>query len=205
MFRVIVISAVLVSSTGSFAEHRAKAARRTGSILVDGNLAEAAWASAPHHSGFTQRYPKDGNNATYDTTFAVLYDDVAIYVGVWAADPEPAKIRRTLHRRDLDPVTDLIAVAFDSYHDKRTAFVFQINAAGVQRDMLMFDDTNADDTWDAVWTGNSRITHDGWTAELRIPLSQLRFTAAANHEWGLQVVRNIGRSNEQSSWSPWPL
>ncbi len=204
MIRVVALAAVLFVSTTASAEHRAKAIRRNGSITVDGQLDDAAWTSAPRQSGFTQRFPKDGAKATRDTSFAVVYDDVAIYVGVWAADPEPAKIRRTLHRRDLDPLTDIVAVGFDSYHDKRTAFVFQLNAAGVQRDLLIFDDTNGDDTWDAVWTGETKITPDGWTAEFRIPLSQLRFTAAASHEWGLQVVRIIGRTNEQSAWSPWP-
>ncbi len=213
MLRRLSLVALLLTSASAFAEHRApgdrdsrraKAVRRTSSITIDGHLDEAAWKAAPHYNGFTQRFPKDGSKATLDTTFAVVYDDVAIYVGVWAADPEPEKIRRTLHRRDLDVVADVIAVGFDSYHDKRTAFVFQLNAAGVQRDQLLFDDTNADDTWDAVWTGDVAVNGDGWTAEFRIPLNQLRFSAAASHEWGLQVIRSIGRTNEQSAWSPWP-
>lgn len=204
MIRVVALVAVLLAGATASAENRAKAVRRQGSIVVDGKLDEAAWSRAPRHSGFTQRFPKDGAKATHDTTFAVVYDDLAIYVGVWATDPEPAKIRRTLHRRDLDVIADAIAVAFDSYHDKRTAFVFQLNAAGVQRDMIAFDDSNIDDTWDAVWTGDVSVNGDGWSAEFRIPLNQLRFSAAGQHEWGLQVVRNIGRSSEQSSWSPWP-
>ncbi|MBA2544468.1 MAG: carbohydrate binding family 9 domain-containing protein, partial [Deltaproteobacteria bacterium] len=204
MVRAVTFVVVLLFGVTASAEHRAKAVRRQGSIAIDGKLDEAAWAAAPRQSGFTQRFPKDGAKATHDTSFSVLYDDLAIYVGVWATDPEPAKIRRTLHRRDLDAVADVIAIAFDSYHDKRTAFVFQLNAAGVQRDMLAFDDSNIDDTWDAVWTGDVSVNGDGWSAEFRIPLNQLRFTAAASHEWGLQVVRNIARSSEQSAWSPWP-
>jgi hypothetical protein len=204
MFRSCVVLALLAASSFAHAESRAKAVRRTGAITIDGKLDEAAWESAPKQHGFTQRLPKFGGKAANETTFAVLYDDQAIYVGVWADDPEPQKIRRTLTRRDVDALADAIAIGFDSYRDKRTAFVFQLNAAGVQRDMLLFDDSNQDDTWDAVWTGDAAVTERGWSAEFRIPLNQLRFSAAASHEWGLQVVRMVARTNEQSSWSPWP-
>jgi hypothetical protein len=183
---------------------RAHATRRTKTITIDGRLDEPAWASAPRQGGFTQRFPKDGAKASHDTQFALLYDDHAIYVGVWAHDPEPAKIRRTLTRRDVDALADAIAVGFDSYHDRRTAYVFQINAAGVQRDIMVFDDAAQDDTWDAVWTGDVAITPEGWTAELRIPLNQLRFADGESYDWGLQVVRMIARNQEQSAWSPWP-
>src|SRR5262249_34683662 len=92
---------------------RARAVRRTGEITVDGKLDEPAWAAAPKQGGFTQRFPKDGAKADYHTSFAVLYDDDAVYVGVWADDPEPARIRRLLVRRDLDSTADQIAIGFD--------------------------------------------------------------------------------------------
>ena len=183
---------------------RARAARVSGSIAIDGKLDEAAWQSAPRSSGFTQRFPKDGIPADLATHFAILYDDHAIYVGVWADDPEPQKIRRMLVRRDSASPSDVISVGIDSYHDRRTAFVFELNAAGVQRDLLVFDDANEDTSWDAVWVGDAAITPTGWTAEFRIPLGQLRFPAGAAQEWGLQVVRNVSRTQEQAAWSPWP-
>ena len=184
---------------------RAHAVRRPGTVDIDGRLGEPSWRTVPRQTGFTQRFPVDGAKADLDTSFAVLYDDDAIYVGVWAADPEPAKIRRALVRRDIEtPAADQISIGIDSYFDRRTAFVFQLSAAGVQRDMLVYDDMEVDDTWDAVWTGDVAITADGWTAEFRIPLNQLRFAAGAAHEWGLQVVRIVARTQEQSSWSPWP-
>ncbi len=200
---------VLIASTTAHAqsvpaEVRAHAIRRTAPIAIDGHLDEPAWANAPRQGGFTQRFPKDGVKPAQGTEFALLYDDAAIYVGVWAHDPEPDKIKRTLTRRDVDAPADLLAIGIDSYHDRRTAYVFQINAAGVQRDMMLFDDVAQDDTWDAVWTGDVAITPDGWTAEVRIPLNQLRFTSGDHHEWGLQVVRLVGRSQEESAWSPWP-
>ena len=183
---------------------RAHAVRRSGSITIDGKLDEASWTDAPKQGSFTQRFPKDGAKPDVDTRFAVLYDDSALYVGVWADDKEPHLIRKTLTRRDLDVPADSIAVGFDSYHDRRTAYVFQLNAAGVQRDMMMFDDSKQDDTWDAVWTGEANVHASGWCAEFRIPLNQLRFAQGETQEWGLQVLRMVARTQEQATWSPWP-
>lgn len=183
---------------------RAHAKRREGSISIDGRLEESAWANAPRQGNFTQRFPKDGVKAELATEFAVLYDDSALYVGVWANDPNPDRIRKLLTRRDVDGPADAVAIGFDSYHDRRTAYVFQLNAAGVQRDMLLFDDTKQDDTWDAVWTGDVATQPTGWTAEFRIPLNQLRFAGGETQEWGLQITRVVGHTKEQSSWSPWP-
>ncbi|HMG20401.1 MAG TPA: DUF5916 domain-containing protein, partial [Kofleriaceae bacterium] len=183
---------------------RAHATRRSGAIAVDGRLDEPTWASAAKHSGFVQRFPKDATPPTVDTRFAIVYDDDAVYVGVWADDPRPDLIRALLTRRDVESPADALVVAFDSYHDRRTAYAFQLNAAGVQRDMLLFDDSNQDDTWDAVWTGGVKVTEAGWTAEYRIPLSQLRFASTDTQEWGFQILRVVGRTGEQDSWSPWP-
>ena len=183
---------------------RARAVRRSSSIAIDGRLEEDAWQRAPRHSGFVQRFPKDASAPSLDTHFAIVYDDDAIYVGVWADDPRPDLIRALLTRRDVESSADAVIVAFDSYHDRRTAYAFQLNAAGVQRDMLLFDDSNQDDTWDAVWTGDVAVTPRGWTAEYRIPLSQLRFASGEVQEWGVQLVRVIGRTGEQDAWSPWP-
>jgi hypothetical protein len=178
--------------------------RRTSAVTIDGHLDDAAWQEAPRQTGFTQRFPRDGAKASAETSFAILYDDSAVYVGVWAEDAEPQKIRRTLTRRDVDAAADSVAVGIDSYHDRRTAYVFQLNAAGVQRDMLLFDDSQSDETWDAVWTGSAAVGDKGWTAEFRIPLNQLRFVGGDRYEWGLQVLRFIARTKEEASWSPWP-
>src|SRR5690348_14254724 len=110
---------------------RAHAVRRSSAILVDGRLDEIAWADAPRSSGFLQRFPADAAAPSLETRFAIVYDDDAIYVGVWADDPRPDLIRSLLTRRDLDSPADTIMVAFDSYHDRRTAYAFQLNAAGV--------------------------------------------------------------------------
>lgn len=181
----------------------AHAKRLEHGLKIDGHLDEPEWREAVTLGDFTQRYPKDGVPSPSKTRFAIYYDDRAIYVGVWADDPEPDQIRALLTRRDLDSAADAVAVGIDSYHDRRTAYVFQLNAAGVQRDMLLFDDANVDDSWDAVWSGAAAITATGWTAEFCIPLSQLRFADDGSHEWGLQVQRLVGRTSEQSTWAPW--
>jgi hypothetical protein len=192
------------SSPNPLGGARAHAIRRTGALAIDGRLDEPAWTSAPRQRGFSQRFPKEGGKAELETSFAILYDDAAVYVGVWADDPEPHNIRRLLTRRDVDSPGDAVTVAIDSYHDRRTAYVFQLNAAGVQRDMMLSDDSKEDWTWDAVWTGDVAMTTTGWCAEFRIPLNQLRFPQRDAHEWGFQVMRAVARTKGQAVWSPWP-
>jgi hypothetical protein len=207
MFRVPIIIALIASTASADSEPlhvRMHAAKKTSTVAVDGKLDEDCWKTAARQTNFTQRFPKDGAKATLETSFAILYDADAIYVGVWADDPEPEKIRALLTRRDVDAIADAVIIGFDSYHDRRTAYAFQLNAAGVQRDLLLFDDQNQDDTWDAVWTGDASLTDRGWTAEFRIPLNQLRFASGDNQEWGFQILRVVARNQEQSTWSPWP-
>jgi hypothetical protein len=205
MLRSLAHLVILLNVSAAVADtQRARAVRRAGEITIDGRLDEQDWTTAPKQTGFTQRFPQSGAPAAFETSFAILYDDEAVYVGVWAADPDPAHIRRLLHRRDIDSPADWIAIGFDSYHDHRTAYVFQLNAAGVQRDQLIFDDTGSDDTWDAVWTGDTAVDDRGWTAEFRIPLNQLRFSSDEVQQWGVQIMRVVGRTSEQSTWSPWP-
>jgi hypothetical protein len=170
---------------------------------IDGKLTEAVWATAPKNGGFLNRFPHANKPAARKTEFAVAYDDAAVYVGVWATDPNPELIRGLLTRRDQESASDVIGVSFDSYHDRRTAFTFMVNLAGVQRDLLVYDDSNGDDSWDAVWTSGATRTDTGWTAEFRIPLSQLRFSAKKEQTWGIQVFRNIARTGEEDVWASW--
>ena len=182
----------------------AVAARADAAIAIDGALDEPAWAAAPAHGDFWQREPRQGEAPAFPTEFRVLYDRSAIYVGVRAFDPDPARIRGLLTRRDTESASDWIAVQVDSYHDRRTAFGFWVNPAGVQRDELHFNDVERDPGWDAVWEVGTRIDQGGWVAEFRIPYNQLRFSAADRQAWGLQVLRRVARTRELSAWSPWP-
>ncbi|WP_412070249.1 DUF5916 domain-containing protein [Rubrivirga sp. IMCC43871] len=172
-------------------------------VDLDGRLDEAAWADAPVASGFVQFRPSPGDAASERTEARVLYDGTAVYIGMRMHESRPDGIGAPLGRRDANLTGDWAMVALDSYHDGRTAFVFALNPAGVQRDFLLYDDVNEDDSWDAVWAGAASQDETGWTAEFRIPLSQLRYAAGqGTQEWGLQFGRTHHRTGEEAFWSP---
>ena len=172
------------------------------SIDLDGVLDEPVWSQADPVSGFTQLRPTSGAPVTEDTEARVIYDGNAVYVGMRMHDSQADRIDTQLARRDSGLESDWAMVAFDSYDDDRTAFLFQVNAAGVLADALLFDDVNEDDSWDAVWDVAVSRDATGWTAEFRIPLSQLRFASGADQSWGIEFGRKHLRTNEQSFWAP---
>ena len=174
---------------------------------IDGVLDEAVWAQAPRAGDFVQRIPNPGDPATERTEVAVLYGDDAIYVGFRCWVRDPATLVARLARRDEFVGSDRVAVAFDSYNDDRTAFYFGVTAAGVEQDLLMFNDTEEDTSWDAVWDGKaarfSDATGSGYTVEMRIPFSQLRYATAAGPEvWGIQFQRRVPATGEDVFWAP---
>ena len=172
-------------------------------VKLDGYLDEEVWSRAPIATGFTQRFPNDGGQPSQRTEARILYTDSYIFVGIMAYESNPDSINNPLFRRDGGETSDWVYVAFDSYNDKRTAFGFGVNPRGVQRDVLLFDDTNEDDLWDAVWQADAKITNEGWSVEMKIPLSQLRFSSNnAVHSWGVNFVRSIARTNEDDYWAP---
>jgi Domain of unknown function (DUF5916)/Carbohydrate family 9 binding domain-like len=173
------------------------ASRATAPIAVDGILSEAEWATAEPVTDFTQREPAEGAPATERTEVRVLYDDGALYVGARLFDSHPDSVRAQLARRDRVVSSDRFLVFLDCYHDKRTGFFFGINAAGTLYDGTLYNDDWDSDTWDGVWEG--RVTRDslGWSAELRIPYSQLRFQHQKTHRWGVNFKREIARRNEK--------
>jgi hypothetical protein len=169
-------------------------------VRIDGELTEEVWNRAPVVSGFKQRDPRDGEPATFDSEVRVAYDDDALYIAVNAADPEPARLVGLRTRRDEGSPSDWIRVAIDSFHDRRSAYEFAVNPAGVKQDGYWFNDGNKDTGWDAVWEVAVSRSDRGWRAEFRIPFSQLRFHPAENATFGFSVVRQIGRLSETSSW-----
>ena len=172
-----------------------------GRIQVDGVLDEAAWTGAAVADGFVQSQPAPGVAATEATEARVLYDGRAVYVGMRMHDRGP--VTTALGRRDNRLASDYASVVFDSYNDDRTAFQFEVNPSGVQRDFLFYDDVREDGSWDTVWDVATTTDADGWTAEFRIPLSQLRYaTGAEIQEWGVQFTREIQRTGERMSWAP---
>ena len=174
-----------------------------GAVRLDGVLDEEAWSGAAPASGFVQRRPTPGAPASEPTAVRVLYDGAALYVGARMADSQADLVDARLGRRDASLETDWVSVMVDSYDDDRTAFMFRVNPAGVRVDWLYFDDVRADRSWDAVWDVATSRDAGGWTAEFRIPLSQLRFAGGeAVQEWGFNVRRDHFRTGETSYWAP---
>jgi hypothetical protein len=174
-----------------------RAARKFGTIRVDGRLDDGPWQTAIAFSDFRQLDPQEGAPATERTEARVLIDDDALYVGMRMWDREPHRIQSELARRDEAIEGDIVEVYLDSYHDHLTGVVFRLSPAGSRRDASMSSDFNQDDSWDPIWDGAATIDSVGWTAEFRIPLSQLRYDPNdAEHVWGLQLARRIARKGE---------
>ena len=172
---------------------------------IDGKLDDAIWQQAPAGTDFVQTKPNPGQPATDRTEIRFAYDDDALYVAARMFDAHPDSIVAQLARRDNDVYSDWIFICLDSYFDRRTAFAFALNPKGVKVDLLLYDDNNDDESWDAVWDGAAHTDSLGWTAEFRIPLSQLRFSSdkgkGAEMVWGMDVMRRVARRNEESFWS----
>ncbi len=181
----------------------ATAIRAPSSPQIDGRDADALWRDAPAVDGFRQFDPKEDVEPTLRTEARFAYDDRNLYVLVRAFDPRPDSIMALLSRRDERTQSDYIRVIVDSYHDKRTGYQLMVNPAGVKRDLYLYNDTNEDISWDAVWDVKTSIDSLGWLAEFRIPLSQLRYPKKESHTFGVAVHREVGRTNERSSWPVW--
>ncbi len=167
---------------------------------LDGELNDAAWNGAPVIDGFVQREPHEGKAPSFRTEARIVYDRSALYVSIRAFDSDPSKIVGILTRRDTDSPSDWVSVVIDSYHDRRTAYEFAVNPAGVKLDKYRFADRNEDVSWDAVWEAKVVKDAEGWRAQFRIPFSQLRFDPKKAETFGLAVTRRIGRLNEVSTW-----
>ncbi|HZR23705.1 MAG TPA: DUF5916 domain-containing protein [Vicinamibacterales bacterium] len=176
----------------------------TTAVRVTGTVTDEVWQSAPSVADFVQREPQDGGQPSQRTEFRVAYDSATLYVKVRAFDTQAEKIVTYLTRRDANSASDWLHVYVDSYHDRRTAYEFAVNPSGVKIDRYWFNDNNSDDSWDAVWDVAVSRDPQGWTAEFKIPFSQLRFTRAESASFGLAVTREIGRLNETSTWPRLP-
>ena len=175
-------------------------------ITLDGFLDEDVWQMSSIATEFTQRSPNDGQPASERTEVRILYTDNAIYVGFMAYDSAPDSIMAPLFRRDGNQPSDWVYVGFDSYDDSRTGFIFGVNPRGVQRDFLYYNDSSTDIQWDAVWDARVQILENGWSAEIRIPISQLRFSGANDiQSWGVNFQRSLARKGEISFWAPTPF
>ena len=167
---------------------------------IDGKLDDEAWKGVEWGGDFTQIEPNKGGAPSQKTAFKILYDAKNLYVAIRAYDSEPQKVAGRMSRRDGFE-GDWVEINIDSYFDHRTAFSFTASASGVKGDEAVSNNgENWDSNWDPIWYLKTSIDEEGWVAEMRIPLSQLRFADKPNHTWGLQVNRRLFREQERSSW-----
>lgn len=178
----------------------ATAVRAMKKPVIDGRDDDEVWRQAQPITGFRQFSPVANGDARFRTEAKVAYDDENFYVFLRMYDPHPDSILRLLGRRDVRVATDQIKIIIDSYNDKRTGYEFAVNPAGVRRDYAVYNDISEDGSWDAVWEAGTTVDSLGWTAEFRIPLSQLRYADTPTHTFGFGVWRDIDRFKERDSW-----
>jgi hypothetical protein len=189
----------------------AQASRVDRAPKLDGTLDDPLWPQATPITNFLQREPYEGQAPTERTEVRILYTKHEVYFGITCFDSDPKQIVATQLRRDVNQeLDDYFEIIIDSSHDRRNAYVFQINPLGTQRDALITEEQRTDsDTgdgdpgWDGVWTSEARVTEQGWTATVSIPFSTLNFMQSHNVVWGINFKRFIRRKNEEDIWSGW--
>jgi hypothetical protein len=168
--------------------------------VIDGRDNDEVWRLAPAITAFRQFRPVEDAEPSFRTETKVAYDARNFYVFIRAFDPHPDSILKLLARRDIRTASDQLKIIVDSYHDRRTGYEFAVNPAGVKRDYAVYDDGSEDDAWDGVWEAGTQIDSLGWTAEFRIPLSQMRYAPGPTNTFGFGVWRDIDRYTERVSW-----
>ncbi|MCL4279438.1 MAG: carbohydrate binding family 9 domain-containing protein, partial [Ignavibacteriaceae bacterium] len=167
-------------------------------IELDGELIEHVWQNGNTFENFIQRDPDEGAPASERTIMKIAYDKDYLYLGAIMYDSSPELILARLTRRDEDIDADNIVLCLDPYNDKRSGYYFGLNAAGTQLDGILYNDTWDDDSWDGVWEGKVHRNNKGWSAEMKIPFSQMRFNESDSMVWGINFRRIIARKNEES-------
>ncbi len=170
---------------------------------IDGKLDDVAWKNAAVATNFVERQPNNGRPApdSLATRVKVVYDDLGIYFGAEMLDPDPSEIRKELTERDDIGNDDFFFILLNGYNDRQQSVQFIVTAAGVQYDAKMTNG-NEDPSWNAIWYSGVDLNGRGWTAEIFIPYSELRFPEKDIQEWGLQMEREFKRSGTRYSWSP---
>lgn len=171
---------------------------------IDGKLNDACWNMGSWSGGFIQQVPNQGKKPSQDTEIKVLYDNNNLYVGFKCYDKGPGKIRPILGRRD-NFAGDIAGIALDSYHDKQTAYEFNVAASGQKVDLVHLGAYKVDENWDAVWDGKAQVYDSIWTSEIQIPFSQIKFAPGKEQVWGMHIWRWIDRLKEESQWKLIPI
>jgi hypothetical protein len=184
---------------------------------IDGFLDEEVWETAPAARDFIQKQPAEGRPASEDTEVRVLYTRTDLFIGVMCFDSQPERIIANIKRRDSEDIlqNDHIRILLDTFRDRRNGYIFVTNPLGARYDLQVrkegkqegstrIANPNLNTDWDAVWEVKARILKNGWSAEIAIPLHCLRYHTRSSEGWGLNILRNIRRKNEESTWAPLP-
>ncbi|MAY21910.1 MAG: hydrolase [Flavobacteriaceae bacterium] len=176
----------------------------TGSITIDGKIDEGAWNVVEWTTNYTEFEPDVGTPPTEQTKMKIAYDEKNLYIAFRCYEADPSKIVNRMGRRDSF-AGDWVEVNIDSYNDDRTGFSFTVSASGVKGDEFISNNgDNWDTSWNPIWYVDTQIDAEGWTAEVRIPFSQLRFGNNEEQVWGLQSTRRYFKNEERSTWQPLP-
>lgn len=167
---------------------------------IDGKGDDAIWSKARPITEFRQWEPLEDTDPSFRTEARIAYDEHNLYVFVRSFDPHPDSLLALLQRRDSWGTSDEVVLSVDSYNDRRTGYMFRLTPAGTMSDGYVFNDDNEDWGWNAVWEGKARVDSLGWTAEYRIPLSQLRYVPTGDNTFGIQLNRRIARRGERVAW-----
>ena len=172
--------------------------------VIDGVIDDQSWDIVEWTADFIETNPDENTPPDQESKFKILYDQKYLYVAYRCYDKEPENIEKRLSRRD-GFAGDRITIILDTYHDLRTAFSFTVTAAGVKGDEFVSQNgDNWDSSWNPIWYTSAKIDSEGWTAEVKIPLSQLKFGNSKEQIWGLQVTRMLFRKQERSAWQRIP-
>ena len=181
--------------------------RITGTIIIDGELNDSAWQNAPVAKDFVELRPnpfkKESNTNRTEVYF--LYSNEGLYIGGYCHEASRDSISTELTGRDGFGNNDFIGIIFDTYKDKLNGFEYFVTPLGEQMDAKFVPNSNGnneDFTWNAVWKSASKIKKDGWTFEMFLPLSAIRFSTKNIQDWGLNIVRRRQKSSEQIFWNP---
>jgi hypothetical protein len=201
-FLISLLAAGIATTCCAQAEPRSLTATKTLHQPSLDNPGDGAWSGAPEITGFKQREPFEGTEATERTSVRVLYDKHSLYFLITCSDTEPKRIVATELRRDADlSVDDNFTILISPNHDGRNGYEFAVNPLGTQADSLIGDQGRVNDSnWDGIWTSNARIEEDGWTAIIAIPFATLNFKTSRDVTLGINFRRFIRRKNEEDLW-----
>ena len=189
--------------TDSITRKKVFAAKAQSSIKIDGKIDDEQWINVPIAKNFIERTPNNGTPEPLNqkTEVKILYDDVGIFIAAKMYDSEPGKIAKELVERDNVGNDDLFGVVINGYNDKQQSLEFIVMPTGVQYDAKITNDNGEDSSWNGVWQSAAQIDDDGWSVEMRIPYSELRFPKNEVQTWGINFVRKVQRTKTSYDWN----